>query len=673
MAKTPERAEPAVSGRLAALRDPLRMLCLALIGVSLCVSFARLLSVDPLQGANDISRWTTVRALVERGTYEIDVETAEPGWDTIDKVRHNDHFYSSKPPLFSTLVAGLYWAEKATLGWTLEQDTAATVRLLLVFVNLIPWGLGLWVLSEIVRRYSGSPVTVIIVTLISAWATLLTPFLSTLNNHLPAAICIIFAIDAATRITLGNEERWWWFVWCGFISAFAVTFELPAAAFGIAIFWLLFRHNRQQTLSCFLPAALLPIMAFFITNGIVTGGLRPFYMFYGTDKYVYVHNGVPSYWANPQGLDRATDSTITYFLHCTVGHHGLLSLTPVYLVSLLGWLIGLRGDNRLRPYLLLGAGLSVLVFGYYLTRTENYNYGGNTVALRWLLWLTPLWLLAMVPALDRFFQTAWLRWGGAVALLVSVFSAWYPLGDPWQSPWLMTVLQNRGWIDYRDPRPQFAHAVHSWIYQLPTGPRDDNYWVQLESIDSEGVVSMLLVKDGGPRLVSEREVRVVRIYLKNGAGRSSELTLMIDVAAFEAGEPIDRFVLWNGDPGTGARQLTARFLCGLPSPVNFTPTREVYRGAPRVRPEAFHGIIGRATVRQDAPAQEWDARLYSAQVVVSEEVPFGILLLETSVNDSRTPTKQLAFRRWSIHKAGRFLPQAGTPTAEAESAPTPNP
>ncbi|MEZ6066182.1 MAG: hypothetical protein R3B90_10850 [Planctomycetaceae bacterium] len=110
MAKTADssggNAGPAKSGP--SWFDSLRLLCLVIIGVSLTVSFARLLSVQQFASANDRSRWCTVAALVEEGTYAIDNVSRRPGWDSIDKVRHNEHFFSSKPPLFSTLVAGVY-------------------------------------------------------------------------------------------------------------------------------------------------------------------------------------------------------------------------------------------------------------------------------------------------------------------------------------------------------------------------------------------------------------------------------------------------------------------------------------------------------------------------------------------------------------------------------------
>ena len=70
----------------------------------------------PFYSANDRSRWATVRSLGDSGTYEIDevIFADEPiGWDSIDKVQHlgedgRYHFYSSKPPLLPTILAGGY-------------------------------------------------------------------------------------------------------------------------------------------------------------------------------------------------------------------------------------------------------------------------------------------------------------------------------------------------------------------------------------------------------------------------------------------------------------------------------------------------------------------------------------------------------------------------------------
>src|SRR5437773_795846 len=62
-------------------------------------------------------------------------------------------FYSSKPPLFSTLVAGLYWLLKLLTGWTLASDPFAVVRTILVLVNLVPFIIYLMLLVRLVERY----------------------------------------------------------------------------------------------------------------------------------------------------------------------------------------------------------------------------------------------------------------------------------------------------------------------------------------------------------------------------------------------------------------------------------------------------------------------------------------------------------------------------------------
>src|SRR5947209_4983251 len=114
-----------------------------LIIAAVAITAARIASVTRLPMAtfadNDRSRWGTVRALVDHGTYAIGRRTpqrradgkpidegivTEDGWQTIDKVLRPDNqsFYSSKPPLLATLVAGEYWLLKHTLGWSVTAD-----------------------------------------------------------------------------------------------------------------------------------------------------------------------------------------------------------------------------------------------------------------------------------------------------------------------------------------------------------------------------------------------------------------------------------------------------------------------------------------------------------------------------------------------------------------------
>jgi hypothetical protein len=93
--------------------------------------------------------------------------------------------------------------------------------------------------------------------------------------------------------------------------------------------------------------------------------------------------------------------------------------------------------------------LTVVVVGFYLMRPDGErNYGGWTCCARWLIWLTPLWLLTMAPVADRL---AGSRLGRALALAclaVSVFSAYYPFWNPWRHPWIYQLGEWRGWWAY---------------------------------------------------------------------------------------------------------------------------------------------------------------------------------------------------------------------------------
>jgi hypothetical protein len=416
--------------------------CWALILLSTVLTLVRLLHAEPLGSANDRSRWCTVRSLVELGTYQIDEAREVRGWDTIDLVRHNDHFYSSKPPLLSTIVAGLYWTVRETVGWTFGNELEATTRLILLLLNIVPTVIALALLTRLIRESSTSAFTAIFVTATAAFGTLLLPFLTVLNNHTVAATAVVFALYPLIRILQGHDA-WWRYALVGFWAAFACCNELPAAAFGVATFGFALWKSPRKTWLCFAPAALIPLSAFFYTNFLATGGWKPFYAYYGTEKYLFVHEGVPSYWMQPRGVDANRDGFPAYLLHCTIGHHGLLSLTPVLLFTVLGWATVARKrptrqpetnlnsiNTAIRPIHWTGVALSLIVFTFFMTKTENYNYGGVSVALRWMLWLTPFWLLAIVPALDRFdgmtsplFRSA-ARSFACLTLAVSTFSAW---------------------------------------------------------------------------------------------------------------------------------------------------------------------------------------------------------------------------------------------------------
>jgi hypothetical protein len=466
----------------------------------------------PTFGSNDRSRWATVRALVDgdpatgqpAGTFIIGrrdrntivisalapLATTDPlgaaalaaaafqtraknsdrgiifedGWQSVDKVLHPAklEFFSSKPPLLSVLMAGLYWLLQQVTGWTLVTHPFAVVRTLLLLVNLLPLVIHLVLLSRIVERYGQSDWCKVFVMACACFGTFLTTFAVTFNNHSVATCCVVFALcpvlkilDESSAALAGGSRlngRWHWFVLAGFFAAFTACCELPAAAFAVALFVLLLLRAPLRTLLLFVPAAAIPVAAFFITNFLAIGQWRTAYSEFDdpatqAEFAWYQYEG--SHWRKPaadeikRGIDWAVkqETRAQYAFHVLIGHHGLFSLTPIWALAFLGML---RMKNVLAA---LTLALSIVVVGFYLA-VESRNYGGWTSGLRWLIWLSPLWLLSMLPVTD------WLagrRWGRGVAYLllaISVLSASYPVWNPWRHPWIYRLMEAIGWPGY---------------------------------------------------------------------------------------------------------------------------------------------------------------------------------------------------------------------------------
>ncbi|MEQ9411479.1 MAG: hypothetical protein RIK87_27440 [Fuerstiella sp.] len=515
----------------------------------------------PLQSANDRSRWCTVWSLVERGTYQIDEIDRVRHWSTIDKVRHRSaddqpyHFYSSKPPLFPTMVAGLYWLEKQTLGYDLFNQTTMVTRLLLLVINALPMFFALLALRKSLRRLAISGRTRWFVLTAAGFASMLNPFLTTLNNHTPAAASLMFSLAAMLRISQDAVPRRRDFAVAGFTAALTCCFELPAALFGILSFVVLTWTDWKQTARAYVPAALIPLAAFFVTNWICTGGIKPFYTYYGTEKYVYVHEGVPSYWSEPQGIDANQESTPVYLFHCVLGHHGLLSMTPIYLLTLAGWWISFRWrrPDGLLSIQLPGSGITMAVLIFYLTRTENYNYGGNSSTLRWMLWLIPFWWYGMIPAVDRLVNSRTGLLMLLVLLVPSVYSPLYSLTRPWKPGWVYVQMERAGWIDYRTRIPPFDPPRRAVITKLP-----DDAGVINTFRGSQGAADQLLTLESG-RLVAVGETRARELYISVQNADSAvkqRVSALVLTETLKAGEDIQLWLRVVPD-GVSADQLTS--------------------------------------------------------------------------------------------------------------------
>ncbi len=197
---------------------------------------------------NDQARIATVESITERGTMAIDY--SKWGWFTGDKVLLREHFYSTKPPMLSTVGAASYMVlragVKAVTGheityirnediiypWVTLTTVVLAFALLLVYfyraLHLVDLSKGTrWLLFWAL-----------------AIGSLYPAYSSVLNNHTVAGAGIFIAFYYVVKYRLGGQVRWWEALFAGIAVGFAgvndFTGALPFVAF---LFILLAVHD----------------------------------------------------------------------------------------------------------------------------------------------------------------------------------------------------------------------------------------------------------------------------------------------------------------------------------------------------------------------------------------------------------------------------------------------
>ncbi|WP_020471314.1 hypothetical protein [Zavarzinella formosa] len=421
----------------------------------------------PTFSSNDRSRWATVRSLVEEGTFVIGKRIPDEsnskgyrdegilftdGFKSVDVVLHPDRqeFFSTKPPLLTVMAAGEYWLMHKYLKWNIAEHRWEVVVLTLVTLNVLPLAVGLWLLSLLLEAYGRTDWGRLFVFAVACFGTFLTTFSVTLNNHVPAACCVFYAMYLIVKPRAeGQPVSLLAGLGAGLFAGMAVCLDLPAAALAGALAAVLM-FQSPKTLLTYLPAAILPMALQTWVNHEAIGTWEPIYAKFGGIWYEYPG----SHWAKrhlpdqPQypGIDFADEPKTIYTFHLLFGHHGLFSLTPVWLLALVG--LSLKGNDAGASRSVRHWSLAVLavVIGFYIWKSNNY--GGWTSGPRWFFWITPLLLWGLLPAAD---SLAGSRLGRGFALLcfgAGVFAAVFPWTNPWRHPWIFQWGEYMGWFRY---------------------------------------------------------------------------------------------------------------------------------------------------------------------------------------------------------------------------------
>jgi hypothetical protein len=361
----------------------------------------------------------------------------------LDKVYEEKRFERYVPIEDKTAPNGLRYelqTPKEPLKWPVF---VFYLKPIIVLVNVVPMLVFLVLYARFLDRYAANDWAWCFALVAGACGTYLIAFDQTLNNHTVAAYSAFFALYAFLRIWDDGATGFVPFAAAGFFAAFCSCNELPAALFGVLFFLMLLARFPRQTLLFFVPAAAIPCAAFLATQYAAFGTFRPVYEEFGTESYNYAG----SYWNTPLEMDylnKEPEPKPVYLFHMTFGHHGIWSLSPIFLLSLYGMsrcLFSARARG-LRPLAWLTLILTAGLLAFYTWNPKARNYGGSTQGLRWLFWLIPFWLLMLPPALESGGRSRFARGVAALALMLSVFSVGYALRSPWSHPWIQDMLEH---------------------------------------------------------------------------------------------------------------------------------------------------------------------------------------------------------------------------------------
>jgi hypothetical protein len=481
---------------------PYRLGATAIVLVAFAFHVARILLAPVPVSDNDVSRWLTVCALETSGSFVVGARVQHRDGSyghrglvkempTVDIVTDpaTNSVYSSKPPLLPLLLFGVTKPVLAVTGW----DCVGQLRSVGRTVTLLTFGplllLYLLALAGILGRLRVTATDALVVLGVGAFATLATTFATVVTNHFPAAVGCAVALYSLLRADDETRARWLWWVVGGLGAGVAASQEPPAALLvvgGGAVAW---RQGGLRGVLFFAQPAVLPILLSLGATAAVFGD--PLLLFGGRDEHWTKYPG--SYWHAPTGLDASGNEGLAYGFHFLLGHHGWLSLTPIFVLAVAPIVAAVRGrgtrpwlaptlatvvvlllplslehyinvkryvwfqpislyvlfvalypwgwwrDASARPIARLALFCSVPTLSFYLAYTTNY--GGITSGPRWLVWLIPLWLYALAPEL-RVARAGWPRRVVVATLIgLSLVSSLTPGLSPFRHPWLFELWQ----------------------------------------------------------------------------------------------------------------------------------------------------------------------------------------------------------------------------------------
>jgi hypothetical protein len=433
----------------------------------------------PVKGQNELSRLVAVDSIVWHGELHIDNnpwahEMDEADGYTFHKLidmvynRRDGHFYSSKPPVL-TLVLAAPAALARAVGADFRLSDPDSPSLVLNMLRLLVIGGVTACTFYVFRREIGrllAPGTADLVTILALGGTLFLSYSTSINHHTvtggPILIgFLLLGMHKGERVIPDGKAAL-----AGCLMGFGAVVDIGHGfIFGIMTgLYLLLYVRSFRTLLFFGLGSIPPLALHCAVQFAAWGSILPVQMLGGTKNYP------GSYWFHRIGPDAWKIPRTYYWFLTLFSMHGLFVLSPILLVGAARLFadIGdaLRRDWRAggRMLRLLGgpnegtgrgyAAFSVLfamcfLIGYYSFRPATH-FGGACFGMRWYIGFTPV--------LSYYAARGYVSWSGrpwfrCVFYAVGAFSLTYAaIGMRWtwvvmetsQHPLVQALMPLRG-------------------------------------------------------------------------------------------------------------------------------------------------------------------------------------------------------------------------------------
>jgi hypothetical protein len=365
-----------------------------------CVTFFSFSYFYEGGGWNQNSRFDLLRAIVERGTLQIDAYHE----NTQDKVPFNEHFYSDKAPGLVFLAVPVALAAKPALRAAgLDLQSPRGVLWLSYLVSLgavaLPTALAAICLYFLGLRVGGSSAGAAFAAVVMCLGTPLWAWASLFWAHALVGACLVFAFAAALKLRENNSVRtdMAWALAVGFAAGWATVTEYPAgpasallALLALSQAWPRGRAARWRVVAGVGVGAVICIAVLLGYLHAVFGAFRPSYSYYDPNSFSFMKQ---------QGYMGLTyphpDRLLKLLFGCS---RGLLFASPVIVAAPLG-LWWLWKGKRCSAAAVVAAAIAAY---YFLFNASFYWWkAGLTFGPRYAGACIPLLCLGLTVAWSR--------------------------------------------------------------------------------------------------------------------------------------------------------------------------------------------------------------------------------------------------------------------------------